>query len=94
MHNYQIDNPKNSLILFQLDKHFNNLVTLFNSDNLPKVLMLSGKKGIGKFTLVNHFLSYLFDKDNYDIENKRLSENSKFYNLNKENLHPSIIYLS
>ncbi len=93
MHNYQIDNPKNSLILFQLDKHFNNLVTLFNSDNLPKVLMLSGKKGIGKFTLVNHFLSYLFDKDNYDIENKRLSENSKFYNLNKENLHPSIIYL-
>ena len=31
--------------------------------------MLSGEKGIGKFTFINHFLHYYFDKENYD-ENK------------------------
>ena len=32
--------------------------------------MLSGKKGIGKSTLVYHFMNYIFDKKNYDFKKK------------------------
>ena len=28
--------------------------------------MLSGQKGSGKSTLINHLLFYIFDKNNYD----------------------------
>ena len=32
--------------------------------------MVSGEKGIGKFTLINHFLVSIFDKDSYDFKEK------------------------
>ena len=44
--------PKNSLRLFGLEKNFSFLSTLYLKDKLPKVLMLSGSKGIGKSTLL------------------------------------------
>ena len=28
--------------------------------------MLSGKKGSGKSTLINHLMYYIFDKENYN----------------------------
>ena len=63
-------NPKNSLVLFGLDEKLDFLINLYITKKFPKVLMISGKKGNGKFTLVNHFLTYAFDPDNYDIKNK------------------------
>ena len=59
MHNNLYKDPKNSLTLFELDDHLNFLSELYLSNKLPKVLMLSGKKGIGKSTLVNHFLNFV-----------------------------------
>ena len=41
--------PKNSLVLFGLDDKLDILIKLYNLDKLPKVLMITGKKGIGKF---------------------------------------------
>ena len=38
----------------------------------PKIsqnLLLSGEKGIGKFTLISHLMHYYFDKENYDYKN-------------------------
>ena len=60
-----IDNKK----LIGLERYFNDLVKLINSNSLPKVLMLTGKKGIGKFTLVHHLLAYNHDRKNYDQSN-------------------------
>ena len=94
MKNTELDNPKNSLVLFEFKDILNNLINLIKLKRFPKVLMLSGKKGIGKYTLVNHLLTHIFDQDNYDVVNRTINNNTKFYNLNKENLHPSIIYLS
>ena len=34
--------------LFGLKKQFTYFVNLYNKNKLPKILMLSGKKGIGK----------------------------------------------
>ena len=72
------NDPKNSLVLFGLDKDLNFFKKLHDIDKIPKVLMLSGKKGIGKFTLINHFLFYIFDKDSYDSKNKSINKESKF----------------
>ena len=59
-------NPKNSLELFGLNEYFDNLRDLIFSDNFPKVLLFSGDKGLGKSTLINHFLHF-FDM-NFSIQ--------------------------
>lgn len=90
----KFEDPKNSLILFGLKEKLNFLINLYNSNKLPKVLMLSGKKGIGKFTLINHLLAYIFDKVNYNFDNNIIDSNSKYYKEYFNNIFPNIIYLS
>ena len=90
----KLDDPKNSLNLFGLDNFFDFLVNLLNTEKLPKVLLLSGNKGIGKFTLINHFLTYMYDKENYDYDKKLINENSTFYKQYSKNLFQNITYLS
>ena len=87
-------NSKNSLNLFGLFKNFDFLKNLYIKDKLPKVLMLSGKKGSGKSTLVNHLMYYIFDKENYNFQSNVLISNTKFYNQFKDNIYTNIIYLS
>ena len=87
-------NSKSTLKLFGLIENFDFLKNLYITDKLPKVLMLSGKKGSGKSTLVNHLMYYIFDKDNYNLESNEFNSNSKFYNQFKNNIYTNIIYLS
>ena len=54
--------------LYGLKKHFLNLTQLFETNKLPKVLMFTGKKGQGKFTLTHHLIAFIFDKNNYDLD--------------------------
>jgi len=90
----EYNDPKNSLVLFGLDSKLDFLIKLYNSKKLPKVLMISGKKGVGKFTLINHFLSYIYDKDNYDLKNKSINNQTQFYKQYLNNIFSNIIYLS
>ena len=89
----QFDN-KNSLKLYELSDNFNLLKSLYESNKLPKVTMLSGLKGIGKSTLINHLIFYIFDNENYDIQNFKLHVKSPFYKQFKENVSPNVIYLN
>ena len=78
-----INNPFQSIKLISMNKYFNEMVQLHDTESFPKVLLLSGKKGIGKFTLVFHFLNYIFSKKdnlNYNTEDKIIDVNSNFYN--------------
>ena len=59
-------NPINNFQLIGLKNYFGILKNLIIEDKFPQVLMLTGKKGIGKFTLINHILHYYYDKSNYD----------------------------
>ena len=59
-------NSKKSLTLFGLGDQFLFLKNLYTKEKMPKVLMLSGNKGSGKSTLINHLMFYIFDKKNYD----------------------------
>ena len=69
--------------LISLDAFLDDLIKLYNANLLPKVLLLNGKKGIGKFTLVFHFLNYIYsqkEKTNYNVEDKLIDTSSIFYN--------------
>ena len=90
----EIFNPKKTLRLFGHDKNFNFFKELILNKKLPKVLMLNGEKGIGKFTLVNHLMYFYFDKLNYDKKNKIINDKSSFYIQFTENLFSNIIYLN
>ena len=84
---------KNSLELYGLDNYLDNLISLFEKKKFPKILLLTGLKGLGKNTLINHFLSYVFDKENYNTQKKIINNNAKYLNLYKNNLFENIIYL-
>ena len=87
-------NPKNSLILYEIDDKLDFLIKLHTYKKLPKVLMLSGDKGIGKYTLINHFMNFIYDNQNYNFENKTISKDSIFSKHNLNNTFPNVIYLS
>ena len=86
-------NPKNSVNLYGLQKNFLFLSSLYSNKRLPKVLMLSGAKGSGKSTLINHFLFSIFDEKNYDNKKFNLLSDSIFYNQFIGNIFQNIIYL-
>ena len=82
--------PLSSTKLVLMDRFLNEMIELYNSNKFPKVLLLNGQKGIGKFTLVFHFLNYIFTKEEnkpYNLKDKIINKDSFFYNqiLNKTN---------
>ena len=86
-------NSKNSNNLFGFKKEFNFLISLYKKKKLPKVLLFTGNKGLGKSTLVNHFLFSIFDEKNYDVKSNFLKNSSNFYTLFKDNFFSNIIYV-
>ena len=85
---------KLSLSLFGLSQKLEFLIQLYKLKKFPKVLMISGKKGIGKATLINHFLNYVYDNKNYDLKNQTINSQSIFFKQYIDNLFPNIIYYS
>ena len=81
-------------ILHGLNHYFLDLVQLFESGKLPKVLMLSGKKGQGKFTLIHHLMSYIFDKKNYNLKTLSINNSNKLADDIKDNRNQNILYYS
>ena len=64
--------------LFFLEKHFDNFKKLLETDNFPKISMLTGNKGQGKYTLINHLLFGIKDVM-YNNRNHQINIKSKFY---------------
>ena len=91
-HNYL--NPKNSLSLFELNDKLNFLLKLYKSKSKPKVLMLTGNKGSGKSTIINHLMHSIYDSENYDFSNKFINCKTIFYKEYSNNVFSNIIYLS
>ena len=87
-------NPKNSQRLFGLDEYFNFLKSIYVEQKFPKVILFTGEKGIGKFTLVCHLMHFIFDKTNYIEEKKILNAESSFHNQFLNQMFPNIIYLN
>ena len=54
--------PINQKKLFGLEKFINQLIRLYESNDLPNKILLSGQKGQGKSTLAYHFVNYVYQK--------------------------------
>ena len=68
--------PEQTLKLISFHKKINEFQKLYSLNILPKVIMLSGEKGIGKFTFIIHLIISLIDKENYDLKNLSILNNS------------------
>jgi energy-coupling factor transporter ATP-binding protein EcfA2 len=86
--------PKKSLKLFGLSDEFNLLKKLYIKKKFPKVLMLTGRKGSGKSTLIHHLMYYIFDNANYEEDNFELKNQSHFYSQFSNNIFSNIIYIN
>jgi len=88
--------PFLSTKLISLGQHFDEMVKLYNAGSFPKVLLLNGKKGLGKFTLAFHFLNYVYskkEKNSYNILDKEIDSNSTFYNSILNQINTDVIFL-
>ncbi len=85
--------PKNSLNLYGFEKDFVFLSSLYANKKLPKILMLSGPRGSGKSTLINHLLFSIFDEKNYNKNQLSFSEASVLFKQFINNIFQNIIYL-
>lgn len=79
--------------LFYYEQKFIFLKNLYKLNKLPKVLLLTGEKGIGKSTLVSHFMHYIYDTENYDSKKYSFVSQTNFDNQFLNNYFPNIIYL-
>ena len=89
----ELNNVKNSLVLYELSEKLAFLINLLNTKKLPKVLMVTGKKGIGKSTLINHFITYVYDRNNYNLKDNIINNQTSFYKQYLNNTFSNIIYL-
>ena len=80
--------------LYGMNNYFKCLKHLIDNNKLPKVLMLTGKRGQGKFTMVHHLLSYYFDYKNYDTKLLIINNNNFLFKNIKININNDIIYFN
>jgi len=69
-----ISSPK----LFGHNDLFVDLSNLYTQGFFPKVLLLSGSKGLGKYTTIIHLINSILSKDDYDFEKKTIYKESAF----------------
>ena len=85
--------PRYTMQLNGLHLEFDNLSNLLLNKKLPKVILLTGEKGIGKFTLINHLIMSYFDKENYNLLEKKILKKNKFFENLSKNLISNAIFL-
>ena len=91
--------PVNRTKLYGLDKYILELIDLYNRNQLPNKILLSGQKGLGKSTLAFHLINYVLSKNEeftYDIHDFKINvENRSFKTIiNKSNLNFHLIDIS
>tara|TARA_X000001036_G_C20687038_1_gene808026 strand:- start:3357 stop:4289 length:933 start_codon:yes stop_codon:yes gene_type:complete len=86
--------PKKTSKLIGYTEKFELFKKLISKGNFPNVVMITGDKGIGKFTFINHFIHFYFDNINYNKKTNSFNLKSSFHEQYQNNIFPNIIYLS
>ena len=92
----EIAHPKNQLCLFGYDAYFKSFVRLFEKEEMPHCVLLSGSKGLGKSTFIYHFINYLFsknEKNSYSINDLIINKENLSYKLLHKNIHPNFFLI-
>ena len=83
----------NKYKLFGYDEIFAEFKVMENDKILPNKILLSGPKGIGKFTFSIHFINYILslNEDNkYDDVKFTINQHNKSFNLMNNLSHPNL----
>ena len=86
-----------SLKLFGFDYYFEELTSIYSNNNFPNKMLISGRKGIGKKTLANHLINFIFSQKEefkYDYTNKEINPLNKSYKMSENNIHPNFYKIS
>ena len=84
--------PLKQTKLYGLDREIKELFNLFKNNKLPKQIMLSGPKGIGKCTMSYHLINFVLsvnEENPYDAKNLIINENNKSFRLIKNSVNPN-----
>jgi len=79
--------------LYELNDNLMELINLYEKRKLSNKILITGNKGIGKSTLVYHFINYIFSKDedhSYDLKNNSIQPENRSFKLFQNNSHPNI----
>ncbi len=83
--------------LFGYNDLFIKFMNLYNNNKLPKNILLSGEKGIGKFTFIFHLINNIFSKNTqikYNNLNFKINKDSNVYKKILFNVDANFNYLS
>ena len=86
-----------SIELYGLQNVFDNLKNLYIKKSFPKVLMLTGEKGIGKFTLCFHLINYFLSDGTeytYNVEKRSINKKNTVFNQLVSGTSPNYTYIS
>jgi len=89
-------NPMHSVQLFGLKEYFINFINLYKNKKLPKIILLSGDKGLGKFTLSFHLVNYILSLNSkfpYNHEELMINIDSPFYKKILLNIQENFNYI-
>ncbi len=89
-------NPIDQTKLYGLDNYFNDLKSLYDKKKFPNKLLLSGQKGIGKFTLSLHLVNYVLSlNEDYSYDHKKfeINVNNKSFKLIRNNSSPNLFLI-
>ena len=84
--------PLKQTKLYGLNREIKELFNLFENNKLPKQIMLSGPKGIGKCTMSYHLINFVLsvnEENPYDANNLIINENNKSFRLIKNSINPN-----
>ena len=84
--------PAENTCLLEMNNHFNEITNLYNERKMPNMILLSGKKGLGKSTLAYHIINYILSLNEdykYDVSNYKINKENKSFKLIQNHTHPN-----
>tara|TARA_Y100001970_G_scaffold292907_1_gene436535 strand:- start:1823 stop:2746 length:924 start_codon:yes stop_codon:yes gene_type:complete len=89
--------PEQQINLYCYDNIMKYLTSIIDNNTFPNKVIFYGQKGIGKSTIAYHIINYIFSKNednNYDLNNFRINEENRSFNLIINKSHPNFFHIS
>ena len=84
--------PLENTNLYGMNYFFNEIKNLYDKENMPNKILLSGKRGVGKSTLAYHIINYILSTNEafkYDLDNLTINKENRSFKLLQNNSHPN-----